>query len=524
MVVLERIGFYFQTVISIGSDPMNLLILFGSVILGIIFGAMPGLTSTLGVALLTAMTYKMGPATAMVCLLSIYVGGTYGGSYSAILINIPGTAASAATALDGYPLACKGEGGRAIGLTTTTSAIGTVISMLFLVSISPVISYFALQFTSFEFFLLAFFGILISGTLTSPDLVIKGWIAGFLGLFMACVGRDLLQFYPRFTFGFSEMDSGIEVVPVLIGAFGIPQIIQVLKDRFQIGEAQKFQRILPEFGTVVRNIPNVIRSALIGVGIGAVPGIGEDIAAWVSYGAAKNMSKHPERFGKGEYTAVLATETANNACVGGAMIPLLNLGIPGSPPAAMLLGALMLHGVTPGPMINFEHPNFIIEVAAILLLASMSMWVVGMLLAKQVVKVLRIPPALFMPIIGVLCIIGSYSLGINVFNLYLMLPVGIISYFLTEMGYPIAPLVIGVILGPMADENLRRALMVSQGSFLPIFTRPVSLILFLIIVWTVISQFQGFRKFKDRMVDSLLRRKSCETDIEPSKQAEEVES
>jgi putative tricarboxylic transport membrane protein len=508
MMLLERIGAYFQIVLHLASDPLNILILLSSVMLGIMFGAMPGLTSTLGVALLTALTYGMDTATAMLCLLAIYVGGTYGGSYASILINIPGTAASAATALDGYPLACKGEAGRAIGLTTTSSAIGTIISMLFLVSISPLISFFALQFTSFEFFLLAFFGILISGTLTSPDLVIKGWISGFLGLFLACVGRDLLQFYPRFTFGVSELDSGIEVVPVLIGAFGIPQIIQVLKEQFQIGEAQKLQRILPEFGTIVRNIPRIIRSALIGVGIGSVPGIGEDIAAWVSYGAAKNTSKHPETFGKGEIKAVLCTEVANNACVGGAMIPLLNLGIPGSPPAAMLLGALMLHGVTPGPMITFEHPTFIMEVAAILLLASLSMWVVGMLLAKQVVKVLRIPAPLFMPIIGVLCIIGSYSLGMNIWNLYLMLPVGIVSYFLIEMGYPIAPLVIGVILGPMADENLRRALMVSQGSFMPIFTRPVSLILFLVIVWTVVSQFPAYRRLKDKLLAKIFRRKS----------------
>jgi len=510
MILLDRLGSFFDIVFHLASAPTSLAILFGSVLLGIIFGAMPGLTSTLGVALLTALTYGMDTDLALVCLLAIYVGGTYGGSYASILINIPGTAAAAATALDGYPLACKGEGGRAIGLTTTASAIGTIISMIFVVSISPIISHFALQFTSFEFFLLAFFGILISGTLTSPDLVIKGWIAGFIGLFLACVGRDLLQFYPRFTFGFTELDSGVEVVPVLIGAFGIPQIIQVLKDRFQIGEAQKIQRILPEFGTVIRNIPAIIRSALIGVGIGAVPGIGEDIAGWVSYGTAKNTSKHPETFGKGEMQGVLASETANNACVGGAQIPLLNLGIPGSPPAAMLLGALMLHGVTPGPMITFEHPTFIMEVAAILLLASCAMWVVGILLAKQVVKVLRIPPPLFMPIIGVLCIIGSYSLGLNIFNLYLMLPVGIVSYFLVEMGYPIAPLVIGVILGPMADENLRRALMVSQGSFLPVFQRPVSLILFLIIVWTVISQFQWYRRFKSRMIDVLLRRKGCQ--------------
>ncbi|MBU1566921.1 MAG: tripartite tricarboxylate transporter permease [Proteobacteria bacterium] len=501
MQLFERMGSFFEIVGSMVIDPMSLAVLFGSVLLGILFGAMPGLTSTLGVALLTALTYSMNTEMAMICLMSIYVGGTYGGSYASILINIPGTAASAATALDGYPLACKGEGGRAIGLTTTASTIGTIISMLFVVCISPIISKFALQFTSFEFFLLAFFGIIISGTLTAPDLVIKGWIAGFLGLFLACIGRDQLQFFPRFTFGIPELDSGIEVVPVLIGAFGIPQIIEVLRSKTAMAKAKELQKILPEIGTVLRNLPAIIRSSLIGVGIGAVPGIGEDIAGWVSYGTAKNTSKHPETFGKGEVQGVIASETANNACVGGAMIPLLNLGIPGSPPAAMLLGALMLHGVTPGPMITFEHPTFIMEIAAILLLASIAMWITGMMLAKQVVKVLRIPTELFMPIIGVLCIIGSYSLGLNIFNLYLMLPVGIICYFLTNMGYPIAPLVIGVILGPMADENLRRALMVSQGSFLPVFQRPVSLILFIIIVWTICSQFgwykRGIGKLKD---------------------------
>jgi putative tricarboxylic transport membrane protein len=500
MIFFEQLGTYFQMLVYHVSNPAHLAILFGSVLLGIIFGALPGLTSTLGVALLTAITYGMDTGSAMLCLLAIYVGGTYGGSYASILINIPGTAASAATALDGYPLALKGEAGRAIGLSTTCSAIGTIISMLFLVTVSPIVLHFALQFTSFEFFLLAFFGILISGTLTTPDLVIKGWISGFLGLFLACVGRDRLQFYPRFTFGIPELDGGVEVVPVLIGAFGIPQIIQVLRERIQIGDVQKLQRIVPEFKTIIRNVPKIVRSALIGVGVGCVPGIGEDIAAWVSYGAAKNTSKHPENFGKGEITAVLSTEVANNACVGGAIIPLLNLGIPGSPPAAMLLGALMLHGVTPGPMITFEHPTFIIECAAILLLASMCMWVAGMTLAKQVVKVLRIPAPIFMPIVGILCIIGSYSLGMNIWNLYLMLPVGIISYFLIEMGYPIAPLVIGVILGPMADENLRRALMVTQGSFWPVLTRPVSLSLVLIMAWMVLVQLPFVRNWKTRAV------------------------
>lgn len=508
MAALQALGSFFGNLGALVVDPVNLLVLFGAVIMGIIFGATPGLTATLGVALLTTLTYGMNQSTAMIALLAIYVGGVYGGSYASILINIPGTAAAAATALDGYPIAMRGEGGRALGLTTTASAIGTMIGMLFVVSLSPLISELALQFTSFEFFLLAFFGIIISGTLTSPDLVYKGWIAGFIGLFMAMVGRDALQFYPRFTLGMSQLEGGLDVVPVLIGAFGIPQIIQVLRDKFEPKQAAKLDRIVPEFRTIGKNFKHIIRSALIGVGIGAVPGIGEDIAGWVSYGAAKNSSKHPEEFGKGAYEAVVSTETANNACIGGAMIPLLSLGVPGSPPAAMLLGALMLHGIAPGPMLQIDHPGFIAEVSAILLLASIAMWIAGMLLAKQVVKVLRIPPAIFMPIIAVLCVIGSYALGTKVFNLYLMLPIGIVAYFLTEMGYPIAPLVIGVILGPMADQNLRRALMISDGSFAPIFTRPVALILFLVIVLTIVSQFPFYKRFMSSIKERFSRRRS----------------
>lgn len=507
MFIFEQLFIFFQQIYMLMANPVNVLILFGAVLLGIIFGAMPGLTATLGVALLATLTYGMDTGTSMIALLAIYVGAIYGGSYASILINIPGTAAAAATALDGYPLACQGKAGKALGLTTTASAIGTFIGMLFVITMAPLISAFALNFTSFEFFLLAFFGIIISGTLTSHDLAYKGWIAGFLGLFMACVGRDQLQFYPRFTFGLYELDGGLEVVPVLIGAFGIPQIIQVLKDKVVCGEAKRFQRILPEFTEIFHHFTDIIRSSLIGVGIGAIPGIGEDIAGWVSYGAAKNSSKYPERFGKGEVSGVICAETANNACIGGAMIPLLSLGVPGSPPAAMLLGALMLHGIQPGPMLTFDHPLFIFQVAAILLLASFAMWVTGMLLVKQVIKVLRIPPPIFMPIIAVLCIIGSYSLGLRIFNLYLMVPVGILAYFLTEMEYPIAPLVIGVILGPMADANLRRALMVSKGSFLPMFTRPVSLILVLVILLMVVSQISWFKIFTKRILNKIFPRK-----------------
>ncbi|MDA3810966.1 MAG: tripartite tricarboxylate transporter permease [Spirochaetaceae bacterium] len=515
MAFLEPFQIFFTSIGGMITNPVTMLILFGSVMMGIIFGATPGLTATLGVALLTTLTYGMDVSTAMVALMGIYVGGVYGGSYTAIIVNIPGTAASAATALDGYPLALKGQAGRALGLTTTSSAIGTIIGMVFVVLLSPVISALALEFTSFEFFLLAFFGIVISGTLTSQDMVAKGWIAGLIGLWFSTIGRDSLQFFPRFTFGLSDLEGGLDLVPVLIGAFGIPQIIQTIRDNFQIKETQKFKKILPEFGTMVKNVPAILRSSLIGVGIGSVPGIGEDIAGWVSYGAAKKASKHPEEFGKGSIEAVISTETANNSCIGGAMIPLLNLGIPGSPPAAMLLGAFMLHGIQPGPMLSIDRPTFVLEITAILLLASIAMWVSGILLAKQVVKVLRIPTSLFMPVIAVLCVIGSYALGMRIFNLYLMLPIGIIAYFLTAMKYPIAPLIIGVILGDMADQNLRRALMVSKGSFLPVLTRPVSLILFLIILLLILGQIPAIQKLQNKIklnVRSFFKKKVKETE------------
>jgi putative tricarboxylic transport membrane protein len=495
MNILQQFNIFFSNIFSILTNPVQMLILFGSTSLGIIFGALPGLTATLGVALLATVTYSLPLQSAMIALLGIYVGAIYGGSYGSIMINIPGTAAAAATALEGYPMALRGEAGRALGLTTTVSAIGTFIGMLFVVIFTPLIMALALQFTSFEFFLLAFFGIMISGSISTPDTVQKGWIMGFFGLFLAMVGRDPLQVYPRYTLGMTQLESGIEVVPVLIGAFGIPQIIQVLKDKQSVAEPNKLDKVLPSWRDVGRNLGHLIRSALIGVGIGAVPGIGEDIAAWVSYGTAKKTSKHPELFGTGTEEGIVASETANNSCIGGAIIPLLSLGIPGSPPAAMLLGALLLHGVAPGPMLEIERPGFTASTSAILLLASFAMWVVGILLAKQVVKILRVPPALFMPVVAVLCLIGSYSLGLKVFNLYLMIPMGIFAYYFTDMGYPVPPLVIGVILGTMADANLRRGLMVSQGSLAPFFTRPVALALLLVIFFTFVTNMKFYKNF-----------------------------
>ena len=498
MIVLQQFQVFFSSLFAILISPTQMLLLFGCTFLGIIFGALPGLTATLGVALLTTITYGMSLESAMVALMAIYVGAVYGGSFASIMINIPGTAAAAATALEGYPLSKQGRAGEALGLTTSASAIGTMVGMVFVVLFSPLSARLAMQFTSFEFFLLAFFGILISGSISCPDTVQKGWIAGFFGLFLAMVGRDPLQVFPRYTMGLMQLESGIEIVPVLIGAFGIPQIIQVLTETQEEVAPAKIEKVLPSWRTIGKNLQHIVKSALIGVGIGSVPGIGEDIAAWVSYGSAKKSSRTPEKFGNGSEEGIIASEVANNACIGGAMIPLLSMGIPGSPPAAMLLGAILLHGVAPGPMLEIERPGFIVEVSAILLLASFAMWIIGILMAKQVVKLLKVPSAMFMPIVAVLCLIGSYALGLKVFNLYLMIPMGIITYFLTRQGYPVPPLVIGVILGSMADANLRRGLMVSQGSLTPFFTRPVALILLLVIVSTFFTNTVMYNNWKAR--------------------------
>ena len=500
---MENLEFFFSHLTNM-LQPLYLLVLFFSSLLGIIFGALPGLTATLGVALLTTLTYGMEVDLAFLSLIAIYVGGVFGGCYSSILLNIPGTSASAATAMEGFPMARKGEAGKALGLANVASLVGGFIGMATMMIASPLIATFALQFTSHEFFLLAVFGIVISGTLTSKDLVYKGWIAGLIGLALSCVGRDKLQAFPRFTFDLADLDSGLEVVPVLIGAFGIPQIISVLVDNFKITQVHDFKRVTLEIPYYLRNFGKALRSGFVGTFIGAIPGIGEDIAAWVSYGIARNSSRHPERFGHGEPTGIIATETANNACVGGALIPLLTLGIPGSPPAAMLLGALMLHGITPGPVIQLEQPGFFMMVGAILFLAVIAMFINALVLTRQVVKILKVPPTIFMPLVAILCIIGSYALGLNIFNLFLMVPVGIVCYFLTVMHYPIPPLIIGLILGPMADENLRRALMVARGDLTSFFQRPVSLVLIAMILLTVLTAMPAYRRTRDRVWNRLV--------------------
>lgn len=491
-----------QSLIGLAT-PLNLLLLLVSTCGGILIGALPGLSATMGIALLAGLTYTMNQDMALIVLLGIYVGGIYGGSLSATLIGIPGTGSAAATTLDGYPLAKKGLGREALSTVTIASFIGTLIGMVFLAFLTPALQDLSLMFASHEYALLAVFGVTICGTLTTEGSPLKGWIAGFFGLALSCVGYEQLFSIPRFTFNNVALYSGIAFVPAMIGLFGLPNIFDNLSrntsaDSVDVSSEKKMK--ISVLGMVRNNFAGIVRSGIIGTAIGAIPGVGEDVAAWLSYDTAKRSSKHPEEFGKGSFEGIIASETANNAAIGGALIPMLSLAIPGSPPSAVLLGALQLHGIRPGPMLTFDQPEFIPYMAALLLLASFMMRFSGWGICQIAPKILRVPFFILMPVVGVLSIIGAYALNVNMFDLTIMFVFGIIGYIFMKLKIPAAPIVLGLILGNMADANFRRALQASQGNFCPFVTRPLSIIVLLLIFFTIFSQTPIYAGLKKRFI------------------------
>ncbi len=457
-----------------------------STLLGIIVGTLPGLTATMGVALLTTLTYKMGPEQAILALICMYVGAIYGGSRSAILLNIPGTPASAATTLDGFPLARAGQAGHAMGIATTSSAIGTVIGIFFLAATAPFLATVALDFHSYEFFWLALFGVIISGQLTSMDAPLKGYIAGILGLLVAMVGMEGIHAHVRFTFGFGDLNGGIGLIPAMVGAFGFAEVLNVMYEKRAEMVRGTVDRVVPRFIDIWRYKVTALRSGVIGTFIGVIPGVGEDIGAWASYAAARRASKTPEEFGKGSIDGLTAAETGNSAVVPGALIPALTLAVPGSAPAAVLIAALFIHGVRPGPMIMIEQPMFVYSIVAMLLFATVGILVFGLLLTRPLLLVLRIPRERLMPIVFVLCVIGPYAITQRIFDVWVMLFFGIAGFLLRRMDYPMAPLVLGIILGDLMDKNLRRGLTLSDGDLTPFFARPISMVFWVVILVTIL--------------------------------------
>lgn len=479
-----------------------------STLLGIVVGALPGLTATMGVALLVTLTYKMDPNQAILCLLCLYVGAIYGGSRSAILINIPGTPASAATTLDGFPLALQGRAGYAMGIATTSSALGTIVGIVCLAAVAPALAELALRFGSYEFFWLAVFGVVISGQLTAIDDPLKGYIAGILGLIIAMVGMEGIHAYQRFTFGISELGAGIDLIPAMVGAFGFAEILNVMKEKLGAKPVSASDRVIPRFADIWRYKRTIFRSGIIGTIVGIIPGVGEDIGAWASYAAARRASKEKEQFGKGSVEGLTAAETGNSAVVPGALIPALTLAIPGSAPAAVLIAALFIHGVRPGPMLMIENPTFVYEVVAILLLATLAITAYGLSLTKLLVRVLLIPREKLMPVIYVLCVIGPYAITQRMFDVWVMVAFGILGFVLRQMKYPMAPLVLGIILGDLLDTNLRRGLVLTNGDLAPFFTRPISLILCVATVLTILFSIPAVQRLVRQAFDGLRPRRA----------------
>ena len=482
--MLDGLIAFFQSLAGF-MTPTSIAFALGSCLAGFVIGALPGLTATMGVALMTTLTITLEPNDALLILICTYVGAIYGGSRSAILLNIPGTPASAASCLDGHALAKKGEAGRAMGIATSGSVLGTWIGMLCLALFTPVLGEMALKFGAYEFFWLATFGVVISGNLTGND-PLKGWMAGFLGLFIACVGQDALYAHNRFTFGFHDLSGGISLVPALVGAFGFAEVLMVMKDVPQAVKVNAFDTVIPRIRDVLQYWRTVIRSGLIGTGIGIIPGVGEDVAAWSSYAAAKRASKEKEKYGKGSIEGLMAAETGDNACVPGAVIPVLTLAVPGSAPAAVLLAAMLIHGVNPGPLIMIENPKFVYDVVSMMFIASVGILIYGLTLTRPLIWVLQFPKSLIMPVIFVLCVVGSYAIAQRMFDVYVMLAFGVIGFALRQLNFPMAPLVLGIVLGDLLEKSLRRGLVLSDGDLLPFFTRPISFVMFLLIAATVL--------------------------------------
>ncbi len=494
---MEFLSFFTEIVRFVSIPNLGLMAL--SMLLGIIVGTLPGLSATIGIALLTGITYGFDKSTAMIMMIGLYIGAIYAGSLSAILINIPGTGSAAATCLDGYPLAKQGKATDAIITARIASFIGSLIGLLFFLLLTPLIKTLALKFTSAEYFWLSIFGVLICGSLAAPDLPIKGWIAGMLGMMLSYVGLEDIGAYERFTFGIPQLITGVPWVPLMIGFFGIPQIVKMVKSSSEFEIMQQNRSTIRIWQEIRKHFFGIMKWATVGVGIGALPGVGENIAAWVAYGMAKKSSKHPEAFGKGAIEGVMAPEVANNSAVGGAIIPLLTLGVPGSPPTAILMGALMLHGIRPGPMLQYENPTFIYEMGAWLFWGTIMLFLIGLLTAKPMSQILKIQPRILAPMIAVLCIIGTYTVSTDLFDLRLVVVFGLVGYLLDRYGYSAGPLILGLILGPLTDVNFRRVMDLHQGNPLALINRPISFIFFAAVVLTLGSSYLSSRKQKRKI-------------------------
>lgn len=468
-------------------------------VLGIVVGALPGLTATMGIAIMLPLCITLGPELGMAALLGVYMGAVTGASIPAILLGIPGNPNAIATVADGQGMARNGEPGRALGLAVTASFIGGMFSLLVLVLVSPFLAKVALSFGPPEYFGLALMGLTLIATVSGKNMI-KGLIAGILGLMVSTVGFDPLTGSGRFIFNNPNLMSGISLVPVLIGMYAIGQVLVSASDESQMGQVRAFkkEKIFPSLKELWEYRRTILEAALIGTGIGVLPGTGASIAVFLAYERARKISRHPESFGQGAPDGILAAETANNAVTGGAMVPTLTLGIPGDGSTALLLGALTIFGLRPGPLLFRDQSAFMYTIFLAIFMANIFMVIYQIGGIRLFVNILKVPPAILMPIVLVLSVVGAYAININAFDIGVAVVFGIVSFIFKKTDVPLVPMILGVVLGGMFEAELRRGLVLYQGNFFGFFSRPIFAALFLVTVlslmWPWLSAYIKKRK------------------------------
>lgn len=480
-------------------DFFTIMLMVCGVFGGLIVGALPGLTSTMAVALLVPITYGMTINTGLVLLVSVYIGGIAGGLVSASLLNIPGTPACVATTFDAYPMAKRGEAGKALSYGIFSAFLGGIISFFCLVLLAPPLSTFALDFGPCEYFALVLFTLSCIVSISHKSIT-KGFISGAMGLLLSCVGLSETDGMPRFDFGINELQAGFNVMPVLIGMFAVSQILIEVKSihaPYDVMGANFSQR---EFWSVARDVlrhwKNVVRSALIGTGIGILPGVGPGLSNIVAYSQAKAASKEPESFGKGNPNGIIASEVASCASTGGAMIPLLTLGIPGDATTMMMLGAFMLQGVQPGPLLMRDNPELIMLIYAAFFISVVLMLLMLINCIKLMTKALMLPREILYPIIVTLCVIGCYALNSSMFDVWVFFAMGLLGTLMASLNFPLLPLVLGLMLGRMAESQLRISITLGHGTPAAFLDSPIAMLFIAISILSVCYSLYRINKNK----------------------------
>lgn len=476
-----------QTITTV-FQPLNFVLVLAGVLIGTLFGAIPGLTATLAIALLSQLTFSMDAISSMLLLLGIYAGGMYGGSITAITLRAPGAPANAAVVDDGYALTMQGKGGLAIGISNVAGVIGGLMSCIAMIFLAPLLAKFALLFGPAAFFAVMVFG-LSAVFAVSGKSFLKGMFSALLGLLLATVGYDPILPFARYNFGQAQLTRGLSFLPAVIGMFAFAEVIRLVTE--YKGEENleqiKVDRVWPTWKEIKESMRFMIRGGILGILIGILPGAGGTIASYVSYGDVQRNTKHPELIGKGSLEAIAGPESANNAVSGGAMIPMLTLGIPGDSVTAVLLGAMMIQGIQPGPLLFKQHLDVVYPIFAGMILSNIALLFIGMIVVRPISRIAMIKKPLLIAFLMIFGVIGAFASSNSLFDVLVAIVFGFLGYFMDRYGFPIAPVVLGMILGPMLENSLRQALITSEGSLMIFITHPISAVFLAIAAITSIS-------------------------------------